>query len=144
VVGSEVLALGLAIVGVAAAAFTVVGLVMTLMNLLLAVMCAIGRCRSTELSSGKMLTLVGALLLVVGALCQFGLASVCGSAAYRRDGAADCPFGGDGVTGINHNFVYHVFEILSKVALVLASRHLVTAADSSTDVKMTENPGVAM
>ena len=143
VVVSEVLAIGLAIVGVAAASFTVIGLVMTLMNLFLVVMCAIGRCRDAELSSGKVLALIGALLLVIGALIQFGLTGMCGSAAYRQDGAAKCPFGGDGVTGINHNFVYHVFEILSKFVLVLASRHLVIAADASIEAEMTEMPVAA-
>ena len=134
VIVCELASLGLAVVGVAASAFTVVGAVMAINNLFLAVMCAIGRCRSSELASAKAFGLAGGLLLVLGAVVQFGFTGACGSAAYRRDGAEGCPFGGDGVAGINHNFVYHVLEILSKICLVLAARNAVVVSADATRV----------
>ena len=103
--------------------FIILGALMLLLYLLLAIACAVGCC-TVGMGAGRGLVAAGALLVVIGCAIQFLLGGACGSAAYLADGAASCPFGGDGVSGINHNFVYHVFEILSKLCLVAALRFL--------------------
>ena len=71
------------------------------------------------------------------------LAPSCGSDAYfdADKGQDDCPFSGDGITGVNHNAVYHFFEIASKLVLCVALRFMVV--DGGEEPKTLELHGVA-
>merc|ERR1712167_199795 len=91
----------------------------------------VGFCTEGGLLAGRSLVLAGSLLVVIGGLIQFLFTDACGSASYAEDGASSCPFGGDGVIGVNHNFVYHIFEIVSKLCLVAALRFLDGAGATS-------------
>lgn len=130
---SQLLGLGLGVLGAVLGhgGFLILGATLLLLYLAVAVMSAIGLCvEPGHLVAGRVLLIVGGLLAVVGGVVQVLLTGACGSTAYMADGAAGCPFGGDGVTGLNHNFVYHVFEIASKLALVAALRFLVVTEDA--------------
>ena len=76
------------------------------------------------LVAGRAYSIAACAAVIVGFVIQVGMTASCGSKAYRTDGAAGCAFGGDGITGLNHNFVYHVFEIASKLCFVIAARRL--------------------
>ena len=67
------------------------------------------------------------LFSFIGLLIQYFGGSACGPAAYRTGliAAGSCPFPFDGLTGFNHNAVYHIFEIISKILVIVASRQTV-------------------
>lgn len=106
--------------------FLILGATLLVLYLAVAIACIVGLCvEKGHLVTGRILLMIGSLLAVVGGVLQVLFTPGCGSEAYLKDGAADCPFGGNGISGVNHNFVYHIFEILSKLALVAAMRFLV-------------------
>ena len=119
------LALGILCAVVGHPGFFILGGLMLFLYLLLSIAAAVGLCAAEGSKSAKLLVSSGSLCVVVGGVIQFVFTSSCGASAYAVDGASGCPFGGDGVNGVNHNFVYHVFEILSKIALAVSMRHLV-------------------
>ena len=67
------------------------------------------------------------LFSFIGLLIQYFGGSACGPTAYRTGliAAGSCPFPFDGLTGFNHNAVYHIFEIISKILVIVASRQTV-------------------
>jgi len=120
---SQVLGLLLGILGAALGhdGFLVLGVILALCFLVLPILTAIGICREPgSLVKGKVLVIIGSVIGVIGMGIQQIFTGVCGSSAYQKDGASSCPFGGDGVTGINHNAVFHIVDAVSKIILVAA------------------------
>jgi len=106
-------------------AFFATGAQLAALYVLLAVGAACGLCvECGKLVASKVMLVLASIAVLIGFAIQVVLTPLCDSNAYREDGAASCPFPGDGVTGVNHNAVYHIFEIISKVLLVLASRYM--------------------
>jgi len=106
--------------------FFILGALLALNYLTLTVLSLVGICVDGTLKLGRAIVSSSSLLLLVGFGIQVLYSPSCGSEAYfSAEGIVDCPFNGDGVTGINHNFVYHVFEIISKLMLVVGMRFLV-------------------
>lgn len=101
--------------------FLILGVILVLFFLTLLITVAIGLCvEKGQLVAGKALVLTGSLISLVGMAIQQGFAPVCGAAAYRLDGVSGCPFGGNGITGLNHNAVFHIVDAAAKLVLVVA------------------------
>lgn len=128
VAGSNVLGLALGIVGAVLghSGFIVLGVLLVVFFVVLPIATGVGlRADAGHLVTGKVLVIVGSVISLVGFGVQQGFGSMCGAAAYREDGVSDCPFGGNGITGVNHNAVFHIIDALSKCVLVAATRFLV-------------------
>ena len=83
----------------------------------------------------QILFVLAFLFSFIGVLIQFFGGSACGPTAYRTGliAAGSCPFPFDGLTGFNHNAVYHIFEIISKILVVVANRQTVLDYTSYLD-----------
>mmetsp|Transcript_4920 Transcript_4920/g.6018 ORF Transcript_4920/g.6018 Transcript_4920/m.6018 type:complete len:313 (+) Transcript_4920:160-1098(+) len=92
-----------------------------------------------EASLTNKIYIASAFLTFIGIAIQTALGGACGQGAYERGELSgiegienNCPFPDyDGVTGLNHNFVYHILETIAKVILLVPAYHL--------GVKMTED-----
>jgi len=88
----------------------------------------------------QILFVLAFLFSFIGLLTQSFGGSACGLTAYRTGliAAGSCPFPFDGLTGFNHNAVYHIFEIISKILVIVASRQTVLDFTPSPPVEETE------
>lgn len=109
--------------------FIYLGVLLVLSFVLLPICAAVGLCIEPGcLVTGKALVIVASIIGIIGFAVQQGFAPMCGAAAYRVDGVSNCPFGGNGISGINHNAVFHLIDAVSKLVLVLALRFLRVAS----------------
>ena len=108
-------------------AFFYLGALLMLNLLLASLCCVIGLCIEGGFVAGRLLIISASLIGVVGMIVQLSFVGVCGPAAYKVNGARDCPFRGDGVVGMNHNAVFHIIDAISKLVFSVALRYLTVA-----------------
>lgn len=118
--------------------FLPLGALLVLVYLLLLLFSAVGLCveRGVQVRA-KVLTIVACIIILLSMAEQQLISRSCGKDAYLIDGAASCPFGGNGVTGINHNAVYHIGDAIGRLVLIFAIRALAVAKEAGENV----NPG---
>merc|ERR1719399_2534049 len=118
---------------------TPIGALALLNYLILLISSAIGLATEGGLKAARRCAICAGVFVIVGFLIQFLMRGTCGLAAYDKNGAVDCPFGGNGMTGFNHNALYHILEILSKICLVAMARFLVLAEAEEGKPRATED-----